>query len=598
MSNVPSRAKRLAGTVGAVTAITAIGVSAAAGTAQATQYATGWQCLSPFANYTNNTYPDDPPAPNTILDSMDVAVKRTSGDPLVATPGKPLKLDDLLVTFDLKDPRVAEALYVRTSTLTTTYSGSVPLGATDAENRSLTLRTVPADVPVAGPASETHSFGGSPADITLDKPVAGERWWGFAVNNVDPDSAPINSWYTDGVPNASGMVTRTYYVDERSGNQVPRDIAGRAFVEGRAAVGHKYVTHTGDNRFAASAAVTLEATNTVEGVQTIQTEGSWIVNVEDSTPGSINDPFGFSDGGHTVTIPTVKFHIPTVRWTPTGAGPVEIRLAQPGQASGVVSRSTGYDRPGYNRPLVIKPYGPVWGRFETESYGPSTDCIPGSISIADPTILANPNSAASFFGNVASTNTAETPDRTVGSPENPGFYKNGQGSWVPAVGSRGRFAFAMLPQAPLAVAPLEAPAPAPTPVPTPTPAPTPAPAQNAGEGKGKTLSVPSSALKLSKSSKIAVRLSNPNGVEAGAKVTIRTASKVKLTRNAKAKTVTLVKRTSKYALKPGASRTVNVRLTSAGKRLLKTKKSIRVKVTIASTNGNAKAVTKTLTLKR
>lgn len=578
--NVPSRAKRAAGVIGTSAAVAALGLSAA-GSAQASQYATGWQCLSPFANYTNNTYPDDPPAPNTIIDSLAVGVQQVNGDAMTAKAGRTLALRDLQVSFDFKDPRPVEAFYTRTSTLTTTWDGSVPLGATDAAVRALTLRVVPA-TGAQGPATATHLSDPTPTA----KPAAGERWWSYTVANVDPASAPTNNWYSDSAVNAAGKVTRTYYTELRTQvtvgstlrEQAPRTVDGGYYKATTSAVGHKYVTHTGDNRFPVNASVVIEGTNTVEGTQTLHAEGSWIINVQDSTPGTINDPWGYSDGGHTVTAPVVKLNLPRSNWTPNGKGPVEFRLAQPGHAQGVVTRSTGYDRPGYNRPLAIKPFGSVWVRFESESYGSSHDCIPGSIGIANPDIAFAPNSAAVVFGNSSPTATAENPDRSVGDLENPGFFKKNDGSWTPAIGAAGRFSFAPVAQPALAVAPLEA---------------EPAPAYVA-----KALKVTSTSLKKSKSNTVSLKVSNPNTKSAKYKVTVKTVSKYALTKKGK-KAVQSAVAGKTVTVGAGKTTTVKLKLSKAAKTLLKTRKSLKVQVAVTPTDGKvAKKTTKKLTLKR
>lgn len=590
--NLSSRTARGAGVVG-VSAIAAVaGIAVAAAPASASQYATGWECISPFLNYTNGTYPEDPPAPDTIQDSLAIGVARTSTDALSAKAGRPLALHDLQVSFDFKDPRPIEALYTRTATLTTTWSNGIPLGATDAPVapatdsavRSLSLRTIAATGVIGDP---TVTFTDAGDTTPTSKPVAGERWWSYNVTGVDPASAPTNAWYTDGAVNAStGKVTRTYYTEKKDGNKAPRTKSGGRFSEASSSVGHKYVTHTGDNRFPVNASVVVQATNTVEGTQTLHVEGSWVVNVQDSTPGTINDPYGYSDGGHTVKAPVVRLNLPSSRWTPTGAGPVEFRLAAPGNATGVVSRSTGYDRPGYNRPQSIKPYGNVWARFETESYGSSHDCIPGDISVANTAIPANPNSAPAFYGDARPDATAENPDRTVGDLENPGFYKNGQGAWTPAIGSRGRFAFAPVPQPAIATAPLEAPAVVPVPNPTPTPAPYVA----------KAPTVPSKALKRSKSNKLSLKLTNPNTKDASFTVSVKTKSKYRVGKSRKVWTVGTAKKTVVGA---GKAKTLKISLTKAAKTLLKTRKSLKVVVTIKATDGKrAKTVKKTLTIKR
>lgn len=585
-SNLSSRAARGTGVIGVWAVAVAAGLAVAAAPASASQYATGWQCISPFVNYTNGTLVD-PPAPQTIADSLAISVTRPGGEALSAKAGRELALRDLEVSFEYKDPRPLEALWTRTATLTTQWSGSVPFGATDTENRTLQLRAVPAGATVQGPATGAYPGGGTgPAPVAKQPGVAGERWWSFTVTLTPAQQAApaVNQWYTDAAPAANGNVTRTYYTQKKAatGSDAPKTKADTFYTASSSSVGHKYVTHTGDNRFPVNASVVIEGTNTVEGTQTLHVEGSWIINVVDPTPGSNNDPIGYADGDHQVTAPVVRLRLPRSNWTPNGAGPVEFKLAQPGNAKGVVSRSTGYDRPGYNRPQRIAPYGNVWARFETESYGSSHDCIPGQISVADPSILANPNTAASFYGNVRPDATAANPDTSVGDLENPGFYKNGQGAWTAAVGSRGRFAFAPVAQAPLAVAPLEV-----APV---TPAPAPAPYV------AKTAKLAASSVKASKSSKLSLKLENPNTKDAGFSVSIRTKSKYKIGKSAKTQLVGTAKRTVVGA---GRSKTLSISLTKAAKTLLKTRKSLKVVVTIKPSDAKrAKATSKTITLKR
>lgn len=578
--NLSSRAARGAGVIGVSAVAIASGLAVAAAPASATQYATGWECISPFLNYTNGTYADDPPAPDTIQDSLAIGVARTSNDALSAKAGRPLALHDLQVSFDFKDPRPIEALYTRTSTLTTTWSGSVPRGATDGENRSLSLVVVPEGVK----GDDSVTFPGEGAATA--KPVAGSRWWSYTTTEAAGD-ASTNEWYTDGTNSRTGAATRTYYTELRDGSKAPRTSTGGTFAVASSSVGHKYVTHTGDSRFPVNASVVVEGTNTVEGTQTLHVEGSWIVNVKDSTPGTINDPYGYSDGGHTVTAPVVRLNLPSSRWTPTGAGPVEFRLAAPGNAKGVVSRSTGYDRPGYNRPQAIAPYGNVWARFETESYGSTHDCIPGDISVANASILANPNTAPAFYGNARPDATAADPDTSVGDLENPGFYKNGQGAWTPAVGSRGRFGFAPVAQPAIASAPLEVPAA--TPAPTPTPAP---------KYVAKAAKLSKTSLKRSRSNKVSLKLTNPNAKEAGFTVRVTTKSKYRIGKS-KARKLRTVGSAKKTVIRAGKSKTVRVSLSKAARTLLKTRKSLKVVVTVKPTDGKrAKSVKRTLTIKR
>ena len=47
----------------------------------------GWQCISPFANFTNATYPDDPPAPrDDPRHARDQRLLARTASPLTAVP--------------------------------------------------------------------------------------------------------------------------------------------------------------------------------------------------------------------------------------------------------------------------------------------------------------------------------------------------------------------------------------------------------------------------------------------------------------------------------------------------------------------------------
>lgn len=565
--NVPSRAKRAAGVLGTSVAVAALGLSAA-GSAQASQYATGWQCISPFANFTNNTFPSDPPAPNGIIDSLALNVSRPGGDALVATAGQRLPLHDVQLGLELKDPRIVEQLYTRTGGVTINYSGR-PLGQPSGvtTNRSMTrVEITPALAAAINPAT------GNPGGGTA--PAAGETWWAFTVTNqTDANPADANiGWYSNGAPNSSGAYTRTFYTEKVDGSAPPQDNAG-GFIAPSASVGHKYVTHTGNNHFPINAWVTIEATNTVEKVQTVQAKGYWTINVEDSSPGSLTNPAGFADGGHTVTAPAVSLDLPRSNWTPTGAGPVEFRVAAPGQSAPAIIESKGYDRAGYNRPVVTRPFGSVFVRADTEAYGASNDCVPGSIGIADSTI------AASFWGNARPNADASNPDTSIGSVSKPGFVLNNQGTgWNAVKGAAGRYSFAFAAQPAFAAAPLAA---------------TPAPAYTA-----KALKVTSGSLKKSKSNTVSLKVSNPNTKSAKYKVTVKTVSKYALTKKGK-KAVRSAVAGKTVTAAAGKTVTTKLKLSKAAKTLLKSRKSLKVTVTVTPTDGKvAKKVTKKLTLKR
>lgn len=572
--NVPSRAKRAAGVIGTSAAVAALGLSAAAGSAQASQYATGWQCLSPFANFTNNTFPSDPPAPNGIIDSLALNVSRPNGDAIVATAGQRLPLHDVQLGLELRDPRIIEQLYTRTGGVTLNYSGR-PLGQPSGTTTNRSMQRVEITPALAAAISATTTNSGGTA------PVAGETWWAFNVNNQNASSvADLNTgWYSDGTPNTAGNFTRSFYTEKVDGSAPPQDYTG-SFIGASASVGHKYVTHTGNNHFPINAWVTIEASNTVEKVQTVQAKGYWTINVEDATPGSLADPAGFADGGHTVTAPAIALDLPRSNWTPTGAGAVEFRVAAPGQSGPATIESKGYDRAGYNRPVVTRPFGSVFVRADTEAYGASNDCVPGTIGIADSTI------SASFWGNTRPDADASNPDTSIGSVDNPGFVLNNQGTgWNAVKGAAGRYSFAVAAQPAFAAAPLAVVA-----KPQETPKPAPAPV---------TPKVTSTSLKAdSKMKTVSVKVTNPATKTVKYKITVKTVSKYALKKNGKKAVQSAV---AGRTVSVGAGKTVKAKLnlSKAAKALLKTRKSLKVKVTVAPTDGKvAKKVTKKLTLKR
>ena len=104
----------------------------------------GWSCISPFAGYTNMTYPDDPPAPSDIVDSLAISVARTDASPLTAVPGQPLALRDLQLSLVFTDTRVAAQMYKRTGGATASYSG-IPRGQEEDTVRSFSQRANPGD---------------------------------------------------------------------------------------------------------------------------------------------------------------------------------------------------------------------------------------------------------------------------------------------------------------------------------------------------------------------------------------------------------------------------------------------------------------------
>ncbi|WP_147448063.1 hypothetical protein [Solirubrobacter pauli] len=488
----------------------------------------GWSCISPFASYTNGAYASDPPALDNILDSLAITVARTDATPLTAVTGQKLALTDLQLGLTFTDLRVAEQMYRRTGGATSSYSQLIPYTQTTNDLRNLSVRTNPAD------GASYWSYGsGQNITYVQKQTVAGEP-----PKVRDAATTPNTTWY---------------YATPTLG------------------LGHRYISHTGNSQFPLDAWVTIAASNTVEGVQTLPVKGYWTINIKDATPGTPGNPANYNNDAVTVTVPPVSLNLPSSRWTPTGAGPVEFTIAAPGKLGVIQVESKGYDRTGYNTPLNVRPFGSVYVRAQTEAYGASNDCIPGQVSILD---KSGPSTQGNFlFGDADPVN----PDPALGDPATPGAYatQNGQGK---AVGVRGRFKLDFVSLPPIATAALP-------PVPVPVPAPAPKPATFAK----------ATSLKASKAGSVKLALTNPNTAALSYKLSAKTVGKYKVGKSKTKKVVTVA--TSKtVSLKPGASN-VSFSLSKTAKSLLSARKSLKVKVTLTPASGGS-ALTKTITLKR
>ncbi len=122
--------------------------------------------------------------------------------------------------------------------------------------------------------------------------------------------------------------------------------------------------------------------------------------------------------------------------------------------------------------------------------------------------------------------------------------------------------------------------------PAPAPAPTPTPAGPAGQRP--------SSLKPSGSSKL--RLSLDAGMATKVVVSVKTKSKTTASGRGKKKIVTVVKSTTVRPV-AGKARTVTLRLTADGKKLLRRLKSIKVVITV-DPDGTGATTTRTITLRR
>lgn len=562
--------------VAAMAAVVAASPASAADAGSAAAVAgNGWSCISPFANYTNTNYPDDPPAANHLLDSLAIAVTREDSTPLKAVANQSLLLNDLQLSLTFTDTRIAEQMYRRTGGITVTYPG-IPYGQTENTSRSMTLRANPAD--------------------------GGALWWSYG-------SATTPTFVQK--PTIAGEPPRIRAAADAPNGTFTYATATTGF-------GHRYLSHTGNSQFPLDAWVTIAASNTKEGVQTLPVKGHWTINIKDATPGSPTNVANYANDAVTATVPEVELNLPNTRWTPTGDGPVEFTIAQPGKLGIVQIESKGYDRVGYNTPLNVRPFGSVFVRAQTEAYGASNDCIPGQISLKDATIPSG--QPPFFFLDAAPLLPGQTVgDPLLGDPATPGQYATANGL-QPVVGLRGRFGFEFVAKPAIATAalgtgqpPVETPTPTPTATPTATPTVTATPTETATptpvtpaatatpvptpvvqEQKPRAAAFAgTAALKASKAGAVRLALSNPNSAAVSYKLSAKTASKYKVGKTRKLVSVTSTKTLS---LKPGAS-SVRFSLTATAKQLLRRHKSVKVKVTLTPADGGT-ALTKTITLKR
>jgi hypothetical protein len=504
---------------------------------------TGWSCISPFANFTNSNYPDDPPALDHILNSLAIQVERTDATPLAAVAGRPLALNDLLLRLQFTDTRIAEQMYRRTGGITMSYRG-IPYQQVANDSRTLALRANPDD--------------------------GGALWWSYTASGA---TVFVEKPAVPGAPPRVRLQS-----DEPNGTW--------SYATPSAGFGHRYLSHTGNSQFPLDAWVTIAASNTVEGVQTLPVKGYWTINIKDATPGSPTNVGDYANDEVVATVPDVELNLPNTRWTPTGAGPVEFSIAQPGQLGIVQIESKGYDRTGYNMPLNVRPFGSVFVRAQTEAYGASNDCIPGAISVKDRSILTTQTRL--FFLDAEPTGAGVTVgDQALGDPATPGQYPT-QGGLQAAQGLRGRYAFDFKAVPAIATAPVAVPVaatPTPTPTPAATPAPNPAPKAVAFASR--------KTVKASKAGSVKLSLTNPNTKGTRYKLAVKTTGKHKVGGKRKVVNVAAGKT---ITVKPGST-TLRFSLSKAAKKLLKAKKSVKVKLTLTPTSGGS-AVTKTITLKR
>lgn len=309
--------------------------------------------------------------------------------------------------------------------------------------------------------------------------------------------------------------------------------------------------------------VAIRATGTHEGVQAVPVAGSWTLDVDQPVgttdrrdPGvRLLDP---DDPSREQADPVrLVVAVPDTVWTPDGSGPVGFSLAGPGTAGAMDVVDPGVLPGERDDAFTIRPYGAMLLRQGTDREGLDLDCLNGTIDVTG-------TAAYSTRGDVPAS----------------------QG------GSAGRYTVAARDADPFFVVPLSAvPAPgAPSDPALPVPpllggggfAPPPVklPGKKAAPAK---LRVRSTRLRAaSRRTRVRVRLQNPRSTSESLRVRIRTVGRVRIGRSRKQRTIVGATRVK---MPRNASRTVSLRLSAVARRVLRTRNSVRVRISVTPRSG-------------
>jgi hypothetical protein len=314
---------------------------------------------------------------------------------------------------------------------------------------------------------------------------------------------------------------------------------------------------TADHAYPLKVWVTLAASNTAEGTQTVAATATYTLHpsLTPVTATSAWDPA------------TVVADLPATTWTPTGAGPISFSTAQPGSmpALDVVGPATG----GPGGPVDAtsfrtSPYGALLLRGDTEANPIAFDCVAGAITLANDAIAWSNLGRLAPLGRYALDVPAKLP-----------AFQTATDSQAPAPGDN-------TPPPPGDTTP------PPSQVPGP-PAATPKPATTSS-----LIKLTASALKADRKGRVKLTLSCGTGILAcTGKLDVKTASKVRVGKRSKVLTV-VTKRAVETAA--GKRATLTLKLTSAARNALKRHATLTVVVTFKPDSG--KAVTKRVKLRR
>lgn len=313
-----------------------------------------------------------------------------------------------------------------------------------------------------------------------------------------------------------------------------------------------------DATYPLGAWVTIAASNTVEGTQTVRADAAWSPHPA-ATPVTPTSPWQAAE---------VVLGLPDTSWTPTGAGPIRFALAQPGASAPVQLTGPLVGAPGgpvVGTTYTANPYGSLVLRTGTERNAATLDCAPGAFAVADAGIAW---SALGRLAPPAGSGGRYAIDANVGAPA---FATVTDGAPPPPD-----------PPRPPVVDPLR-----PPPVVDPPPASRGAAVQRGAVRSGRL---------LARRGAVRLRLRCPRDARScRGSVRVRTAARVRLARGGRARFVTLA-RATRYSLAAGREQVLTLSLTRDARRLLRRRASVEAIVSLRS--GRETATTRRLPLTR
>lgn len=326
-------------------------------------------------------------------------------------------------------------------------------------------------------------------------------------------------------------------------------------------------------------AVTIEATNTVEGRQTVALPAgtTWTPTRTVAGPPS------------TWAASPVDVALPTTSWTPNGAGPVEFRIApagtappitlagQPGGPGGAPEVGT-YD---------LTPHGSTVLQLGTARNPVALDCVQAAVAVTPAVAWSDlgrvdpPAGSRGRYAFVAPADGTATFARSVDSElppptADPGPVVDPPVVQPPPLGDAGGIAQPPLAQPPVIVRPPVAGPPA---------------------TKTTTVRIASSSLRSSKG-RVRLSLANLAATPTSGRLTLVTRDRLRVGKARRAARVTLVRGAS-FRLPRGARRTISVALTKDARTLLRTRRTLRATLTVTpARSGTERVVSRAVTVRR